>query len=302
MTTFLAEGPGLTVLSGRRDPQGRSVGGKQCPRPFNVSALDNRDSGQRPRSRRHLVDAHIEISGRPGSAVQRGFGRRGFVQRRRLVLRLPAVGPLSPVDRRRTLQRAGSPILRLLHSGATQPPAAIFTAVSSVFNAFQRRADVRVRPASTRVARPEGRGHRPHPAEHRSVHPLRLVQSRVWAAMEHARSRAGRARRQPDEVGRRRSPPARLLGDHRLQRRPISLGVTPKPRACRRYCRSGPPAFGSASCATARRTNCSRWPANTIGEGFPYQSSSSTISTGHAKASGSSTPENGPTPKPWWTN
>ena len=65
---------------------------------------------------------------------------------------------------------------------------------------------------------------------------------------------------------------------------------------------SWPPAFGSASCATARRTNCSRWLVNTIGEGFLYQSSSSTTSIGRAKVSGSSTPKNGLIPKQWWTN
>lgn len=67
-------------------------------------------------------------------------------------------------------------------------------------------------------------------------------------------------------------------------------------------CPSGRPASGSASCATAPRRNCWRWPANTGAAGCRSTSSSATSSTGRIWATGASTRQNGPTRRPWWTN
>ncbi len=59
--------------------------------------------------------------------------------------------------------------------------------------------------------------------------------------------------------------------------------------------RLGEPASGSPSCATAPRTNCSRWPASTAGAGLPLSVIVATTSTGRTWATGSSTRPSGPT-------
>ena len=79
---------------------------------------------------------------------------------------------------------------------------------------YPGRALLRPGPAPARPVGPEGGRHRPHPAQHRGLRTFRALQPRLRVPVEHARGGPGRARHQPDEVGRRRSPADRLLGDH----------------------------------------------------------------------------------------
>ena len=90
--------------------------------------------------------------------------------------------------------------------------------------------------------------------------------------------------------------------------------ATPRPRSCDAYAAghrtpAAPPRVGGrllavASCATARRTNSSRWHGSTRSAGCRCPSSSATTSTGRAWATGVSRRASGPTPPPWsrsWT-
>ncbi|GAA4993076.1 hypothetical protein GCM10025734_21860 [Kitasatospora paranensis] len=64
-------------------------------------------------------------------------------------------------------------------------------------------------------------------------------------------------------------------------------------------CPPGRPASGSASCATAPRTNCWTSPASTSAVACRSRSSSTTSSTGPTSATGAWTPPSGPIPPRW---
>ena len=181
---------------------------------------------------------------------------------------------------------APSPLLRFLRTddGAELlaearahfwwPGSRLYTAVGNGhhrleqrFAAYDGREAVRPRPAPARPARPEG----PRRSTWSSATPRSAsrccTSSRgytlLWNNPAIGRVElAGNGTRWVGGLG-----PADRLLDHRRRSRPTRSAATARRRAVRRCCRSGRRASGSASCATARRTNSSRWHGSTSGAG-----------------------------------
>ena len=113
-------------------------------------------------------------------------------------------------------------------------------------------------PTPTRSVGSEGLRDRPLAPQHRGQHPVPGFQPRLRFPVAQPRGRPRRVGPQCHALGRRGQPPGRLLGHGGFLRRYHGC-TTPTSPATRRCCRRGPPASGSASCATPARRSC--WPS-----------------------------------------
>ena len=177
--------------------------------------------------------------------------------------------PVRPDGYRRGTARRAARALLVAGRAAVPSARQRLSPAGTAVRRLRRREDLRPRPAHARPARPEGPGAGPGAAQRRGVRAVPAVQPRLRVPVEPARRRPGRARRQRHPLGRRHRPADSTTGSPPATARPRSSATTPTRPGTRRCCRSGQPASGSPSCATAARRNCCPSPASTRGAGLP---------------------------------